>query len=70
MSDHAMRYGYQLTFEPLAGQGSGYAFPCDDRGQVDLDTLSERARNDYLFARALVGRTLAAPAVRVSRRRG
>jgi len=32
--------------------------------------LSERARNEYLFARALVGRLLAAPAVHVSRRRG
>lgn len=70
MSDDAMGYGYELTFEPLAGEGSGYAFPCDDRGRVDLDTLSERARNDYLFARALVGRLLAAPAVHVSRRRG
>ena len=69
MSDDAMRYGYELTFEPLAGEGSGYAFPCDDRGRVDLDNLSERARNDYLFARALVGRTLAAPAVHVTRER-
>jgi len=69
MSDHAMRYGYELTFEPLSGQGSGYAFPCDDRGRVDLDTLSDRARNEYLFARALVGRLLAAPAVHAGRRR-
>lgn len=70
MSNDAMRYRYELTFEPLAGEGGGYAFPCDDRGRVDLDTLSERARNDYLFARALVGRTLAAPAVHPCRRRG
>lgn len=69
MSDDAMHYGYELTFEPIAAEGCGYAFPCDDRGRVDLDTLSERARNDYLFARALVGRTLTAPAVHVSRRR-
>ncbi len=68
MSDDAMGYDYELTFEPLAGQGSGYAFPCDDHGRVDLDTLSDRARNDYLFARALVGRTLAAPAVHAGRR--
>lgn len=68
MSDDAMRY--ELSFEPLSGDGSGYAFPCDARGRVDLDALSERARNDYLFARALVGRTLAPPAVHVARRRG
>ncbi len=70
MSDDVMRNGYQLTFQPLAGPGGGYAFPCDDHGRVDLDALSDRARNDYLFARALVGHTLAAPAVLACRRRG
>ena len=62
MSDDAMHY--ELNFQPLSGDGSGYAFPCDALGRVDLDSLSERARNDYLFARALVGRLLSAPAVR------
>lgn len=54
---------YELTFEPLAGPGVRFVFPCDARGHVDLDALDERARNDYLFARAMVGRSLAAPAV-------
>jgi hypothetical protein len=30
---------------------------------VDLDGMSERARNNYVFARAMVGRDLACPAV-------
>lgn len=54
---------YELTFEPIAGRGARFAFPCDARGRVDLDALDERARNDYLFARAMVGHSLAAPAV-------
>lgn len=57
---------FQLRFESLFQPGRGYAFPCDARGCVDLDALSERARNNYLFARAMVGRDLATPAVEVS----
>ncbi len=56
---------YELRFQSLFDKGRGYAFPCDAEGYVDLDQLSERARNNYLFARALVGRELAVPAVRV-----
>jgi hypothetical protein len=55
---------YELRFQSLFDQGRGYAFPCDADGHVDLDQLSEQARNNYLFARAVVGRELAAPAVR------
>lgn len=55
---------YELCFKSLFGSGRGYAFPCDCNGRVDLDGLSERARNNYLFARALVGRELVAPEVR------
>lgn len=64
MTDASMPIQYELSFQPLSGGSSGYAFPCDARGRVDLDGLSERARNNYLFARALVGWALAAPAVR------
>jgi len=38
-------------------------FPCDERGRVVLDDLSERARRNYLYARAVVGREFATPAV-------
>lgn len=54
---------YQLCFRSLFHSGRGYAFPCDSDGHVDLDTMSERARNNYFYARAMVGRELAAPAV-------
>lgn len=54
---------YQLRFRSLFDSGRGYAFPCDCAGQVDLDTLSEQARNNYLYARAMVGRELACPEI-------
>lgn len=55
---------FELRFQSLFDSGRGYAFPCDPTGQVDLDGLSERARNNYLYARAMVGRELAVPAMR------
>jgi hypothetical protein len=54
---------HQLCFRSLFHSGRGYAFPCDDAGQVDLDRMSERARNNYFYARAMVGRELSPPAV-------
>jgi hypothetical protein len=57
---------YLLRFRSLFESGRGYAFPCDERGRVDLDDLSESARNNYLYARAMVGRELAVPAVEPS----
>jgi hypothetical protein len=54
---------FQLCFRSLFGQGRGYAFPCDPQGKVDMDRLTERMRNNYLFARAMVGRELQVPAV-------
>jgi hypothetical protein len=54
---------FQLCFRSLFQSGRGFSFPCDPQGRVDMDLLSERARNNYLFARAMVGRDLAVPAV-------
>jgi hypothetical protein len=54
---------FRLCFRSLFQEGRGYAFPCDPKGQVDLDHMSERARNNYFYARAMVGRDLAVPAV-------
>ena len=54
---------YLLRFRSLFDSGCGYAFPCDERGRVHLDDLSEEARNNYLYARAMVGRELAAPSL-------
>ncbi|MGE0331723.1 MAG: hypothetical protein AB7P37_13625 [Ramlibacter sp.] len=56
-------FEFQLHFRCLSPSGADFAFPCDCQGRVDMDGLSERVRNDYLFARAMVGRDLAAPAV-------
>ena len=56
-------HAHQLCFRSLFHSGRGYAFPCDCDGQVDLDTMSENARNNYFYARAMVGRELSAPAI-------
>jgi hypothetical protein len=54
---------HELCFRTLSDFQCAYAFPCDVNGNVDLDALSELARNDYLFARVFVGRTYRAPIV-------
>jgi len=54
---------FQLCFQSLYRSGRGYSFPCNPQGLVDLNQLSERMRANYLFARAMVGRELAVPAV-------
>jgi hypothetical protein len=54
---------HQLRFRSLFVEGRGYAFPCDAQGQVDLNGLSDSARNNYLYARAMVGRELDVPRV-------
>ena len=55
---------FQLCFRSLFRSGRGFSFPCDPQGHVDLDQLSDKARNNYLYARAMVGRELSVPAVR------
>ena len=55
---------FEIRFQSLFNEGRALAFPCDDGGHVDLDTISERTRNNYLFARAMVGREFAMPQVR------
>ncbi|HUP07129.1 MAG TPA: hypothetical protein VMU47_08250 [Caldimonas sp.] len=59
---------YELRFQSLYNPGRGYSFPCDAGGHVDLDGLSDRERNSYLYARALIGRELSMPAVQLSDR--
>lgn len=58
--------GYELRFQSLFNEGRALAFPCDAEGHVDMDALSERARGNYLYARAVVGREYATPAVQRS----
>jgi len=59
----APRNGFALFFQSLFHEGRGLAFPCDAKGEVDLDVLSDRARTNYFYARAVVGREFAVPAV-------
>ena len=58
---------FELRFQSLFNDGRGYAFPCDAEGHVDIDTLSESLRNNYLFARTLIGRDFSVPAVLAGR---
>jgi hypothetical protein len=54
---------FEIRFGSLLRRGLELIFPCDRDGRVDLDALSERAKTNYLFARAMVGREYARPAV-------
>jgi hypothetical protein len=55
---------FEIRFQSLFREGRALAFPCDSRGLVDLDTMGEAARNNYFFARGMIGREYAMPLVR------
>jgi hypothetical protein len=63
MTSHHGSATHQLCFASLFHQGSSVFIPCDTRGEVDLDSLSERLKNAYLGARALVGWEFDSPTV-------
>ena len=65
MASHPSTH-YELRFRSLFNEGRGLAFPCDAAGQVDMDTLSDRARNSYLYARAVVGHEFSMPTVQLA----
>jgi hypothetical protein len=54
---------YQLRFRSLFDEGRALAFPCDAQGHVDLDALSPRALQNYLYARTVIGREFFMPSV-------
>lgn len=54
---------FLLKFASLFTAGRSLSFPCDAKGAVALDRLSDRARNNYFFARVTVGRDFANPVV-------
>jgi len=60
----AVQAAYELRFQSLFDEGRGFSFPCDEGGRVDLDGLSARARDNYFFARSVIGRDVALPTVR------
>jgi hypothetical protein len=59
-----MNCSHEIRFQSLFNEGRALCFPCDEQGHVPLDALSERARDNYLYARAVVGREFAYPLVR------
>jgi hypothetical protein len=54
---------YEVRYVSLFDSGRAYAFPCDASGFVDLENLSQRARDSYLKVRERVGREFATPEV-------
>ena len=58
---------FELRFARLCNTGRGYVFPCDAEGHVDIDSLVEPARSNYLFARTVIGREFFAPVVCLNR---
>lgn len=54
---------YELRFQSLHDAGHAYVFPCDCAGHVDMDALTDTAREKYLFARIVVGHDVSNPAV-------
>jgi hypothetical protein len=56
----------ELRFVHRSNDRKSLTFPCDAAGRVNMDALDDRTRNDYLFARALVGRDYEFPVMRFS----
>ena len=54
---------FLLRFQSLFHSGRALVFPCDAAGSVLMDNLSEKARENYLFARAVVGHEYANPVI-------
>jgi len=61
-----MNASHEIRYQSLFDAGRALAFPCDAEGRVTLDSLTERARDNYLYARAVVGREYAYPSVNPS----
>jgi hypothetical protein len=54
---------FQVRFTSLFKEGRAMAFPCDASGRVELDALPSRERENYFFARAMVGMEYSVPQV-------
>lgn len=59
----AMNCAFELRFRSLCVPGEVMSFPCDAQGRVPLDELSERERENYLYARAVMGREYEVPSI-------
>jgi hypothetical protein len=56
-------FSHSLRYVPLVAGRRGYVFPCDPTGRVELDCLSDMDRNDFLYAKHLVGMAFGVPCV-------
>jgi hypothetical protein len=54
---------YELRFHSLFDPGRAFSFPCDEKGRVEQQRLSERARQNLDRVLAAVGREFACPSV-------
>lgn len=61
MSEASQRF--RLVYQSISGSLGSYSFPCNPHGEVDLNLLDDRSRNNYLFARAMMGRAMKLPTV-------
>lgn len=59
----APKCSHELRFASRHNPGRGFVVPCDETGHVDMDSLTERLRNAYLGARAMIGREYLYPTV-------
>jgi hypothetical protein len=66
MAAEAARARYVLRFQSLFHSGRALAFPCDAKGAVQWETMSERARTSFRRAQECVGIEFATPAVEIS----
>ncbi len=59
----ALAVSFELRFRSLFDAGRALSFPCDAAGNVPIDSLRERERANYFYARALVGQDFATPSI-------
>jgi hypothetical protein len=57
---------YELHYARLLGVGRSFVFPCDAAGNVEMGSLTERARENYRFACSAVGFEMSLPTVRTA----
>lgn len=56
-------FKYEVWFKALTESWPSLAFPCDAMGRVPIDCLTTAQKNNYLFARGMMGMHYAPPAV-------
>jgi hypothetical protein len=57
------RSDFELRFNSLLKTGRGFVFPCDVDGLVPVDEFTEVLRDNYFYAREVVGAELAWPVI-------